>query len=35
MLEGVGFAEIECFGGLEGEELSRETRLVIRARNPA
>jgi SAM-dependent methyltransferase len=33
-LEGVGF-ETECFGDLEGGELSRETRLVIRARKPA
>lgn len=32
MLEGVGFSEVECFGDLEASELSRETRLVIRAR---
>lgn len=32
MLEQVGFVEIECFGDLEGGELSRETRLVLRAR---
>jgi ubiquinone/menaquinone biosynthesis C-methylase UbiE len=35
MLEAVGFSEIEGFGDLEGGELSRETRLVIRARKPA
>jgi hypothetical protein len=35
MLDGVGFGTIECFGGLEGGDLSRETRLVIRARKPA
>jgi ubiquinone/menaquinone biosynthesis C-methylase UbiE len=35
MLAGVGYAEVECFGDLEGTELSRETRLVIRARKPA
>jgi SAM-dependent methyltransferase len=29
-----GFAEIEYLGGLEREELSRETRLVILARKP-
>jgi ubiquinone/menaquinone biosynthesis C-methylase UbiE len=34
MLEAVGFSEVECFGDLEGAELSRETRLVIRARKP-
>jgi hypothetical protein len=35
MLAGVGYAGVECFGDLEGTELSRETRLVIRARKPA
>jgi SAM-dependent methyltransferase len=35
MLEGVGFSEVECFGDLEGAELSRETRLVVRARRGA
>jgi ubiquinone/menaquinone biosynthesis C-methylase UbiE len=35
MLESVGFGEIECFGDYEGGELSRETRLVVRARKPA
>lgn len=34
MLEQVGFARIECFGGYDGAELSRETRLVLRARKP-
>ena len=34
LLEAVGF-EAECFGDLEGGELSRETRLIIRARKPA
>ena len=32
MLADVGFGEIECFGNYEGAELTRETRLVIRAR---
>jgi SAM-dependent methyltransferase len=35
VLSGVGYAEVECFGDLERAELSRETRLVIRARKPA
>jgi hypothetical protein len=35
LLEGVGFGEIECFGDLEGGELSRETRLVVCARKAA
>jgi ubiquinone/menaquinone biosynthesis C-methylase UbiE len=35
MLAEAGFAEIECFGDYEGAELSRETRLVIRAIRPA
>ncbi|HEV3477978.1 MAG TPA: methyltransferase domain-containing protein [Gaiellaceae bacterium] len=35
MLEDVGYAEIECFGDYEGGELTRETRLVIRARKPS
>jgi SAM-dependent methyltransferase len=35
LLEGVGFGEIECFGDLDGGELSRETRLVVRARKSA
>jgi ubiquinone/menaquinone biosynthesis C-methylase UbiE len=34
MLQAVGFSEVECFGGFEGGELSRETRLVVRARKP-
>ncbi len=34
LLEDVGFAELECFGDLDGEELSRESRLVVRARKP-
>jgi SAM-dependent methyltransferase len=33
LLEDLGFVEIECFGDFEGAELSRETRLVVRARN--
>jgi SAM-dependent methyltransferase len=32
MLEGVGFGEIECFGDYDGADLTRETRLVVRAR---
>jgi ubiquinone/menaquinone biosynthesis C-methylase UbiE len=35
MLEQVGFSAVECFGDLEGAELSRETRLVVRARKPS
>lgn len=31
----VGFDEIECFGDYDGGELTRETRLVLRARKPA
>ena len=34
MLEAVGFVAIDCFGDLEDAELSRETRLVVRARKP-
>jgi SAM-dependent methyltransferase len=34
LLEDIGFAEIDCFGDLEGAPLSRETRLVVRARKP-
>jgi SAM-dependent methyltransferase len=35
MLEGVGFVEVEAFGDLQGGELTRESRLVVRARRPA
>ena len=35
LLEGAGFGEIECFGDYEGGELSRDTRLVVRARKAA
>jgi ubiquinone/menaquinone biosynthesis C-methylase UbiE len=35
LLEMVGFGQIECFGDLDGRELSRETRLVVRARKVA
>ena len=31
LLEDVGFAEIECFGDLDGGQLLRESRLVVRA----
>ena len=34
LLAEVGFAEIECFGDYEGGPLSRETRLVVRAKKP-
>jgi SAM-dependent methyltransferase len=34
LLEDVGFAEIECFGDFDGERLSHESRLVVRARKP-
>jgi ubiquinone/menaquinone biosynthesis C-methylase UbiE len=34
LLEDIGFGEIDCFGDLEGAELSRETRLAVRARRP-
>jgi SAM-dependent methyltransferase len=33
MLEDVGFGDVSCFGDYAGAELSRETRLVVRARN--
>jgi SAM-dependent methyltransferase len=32
MLDDVGFGPVSCFGDYEGGELTRETRLVIRAR---
>ena len=35
LLAEAGFAEIDCFGDYEGGPLSRETRLVVRARKPA
>lgn len=35
LLEDGGYREIECFGDFDGGELSRETRLVVRARKPA
>jgi SAM-dependent methyltransferase len=35
LLAAAGYSDVECFGDLEGGELSRETRLVIRARKPA
>jgi SAM-dependent methyltransferase len=35
ILAEIGYAEIDCFGDLEGGPLSRETRLVVRARKPA
>jgi ubiquinone/menaquinone biosynthesis C-methylase UbiE len=35
MLEGAGFGEIECFGDYEGGELTRHSRLVVRATRPA
>jgi SAM-dependent methyltransferase len=35
LLEGVGFGQIDCFGDLDGGGLSRETRLVVRARKVA
>ena len=35
LLAEVGFGEIECFGDLEGGDLTRETRLAVRARRPA
>jgi SAM-dependent methyltransferase len=34
LLTEVGFTNIECFGDFEGAPLSRETRLVVRARKP-
>ena len=34
LLAEVGFTGIECFGDFEGAPLSRETRLVVRARKP-
>ena len=35
LLTDVGFGAIECFGDLEGNELSIETRLTVRARKPS
>jgi SAM-dependent methyltransferase len=35
MLAGVGFGEIDAFGDYEGGELTREARLVVRARKAA
>jgi ubiquinone/menaquinone biosynthesis C-methylase UbiE len=34
LLEDIGFGEIDCFGDLEGADLSRETRMAVRARRP-
>lgn len=34
LLAEVGFTGIDCFGDFEGAPLSRETRLVVRARRP-
>jgi ubiquinone/menaquinone biosynthesis C-methylase UbiE len=35
MLAGVGFVDVEAFGDLQGGELTRESRLAVRARRPA
>lgn len=35
LVEGAGFVEVECFGGLDREPLSHETRLVVLARKPS
>jgi ubiquinone/menaquinone biosynthesis C-methylase UbiE len=35
MLDQLGFGEIQCFGDYDGAELTRETRLVVRATRPA
>ena len=35
LLAEVGFTNIDCFGDFEGAPLSRETRLVVRARKTA
>jgi ubiquinone/menaquinone biosynthesis C-methylase UbiE len=35
LLREIGFVEIDCYGDFEGAPLSRETRLVVRARKPA
>lgn len=34
LLKDVGFDYVDCFGDFEGAPLSRETRLVVRARKP-
>ena len=34
LLQDVGYGDIDCFGDFEGAPLSRETRLVVRARKP-
>jgi SAM-dependent methyltransferase len=35
LLRETGFGEIECFGDYDGGEVTRETRLVVRATRPA
>jgi ubiquinone/menaquinone biosynthesis C-methylase UbiE len=35
MVEAAGFSEITCFGDYSSGELTRESRLVVRARKPA
>lgn len=35
MLQTVGFVEVDAFGNLEGGELTRESRLAVRARKPS
>jgi SAM-dependent methyltransferase len=35
LLAEIGYVAIECFGDYEGAPLSRETRLVVKARKPA
>jgi hypothetical protein len=34
LVEEAGFTAVECYGGWDREELSRETRLVLVARVP-
>jgi SAM-dependent methyltransferase len=35
LVEGAGFAHVECFGSFDREPLSQQTRLVLLARKPA
>ncbi len=35
LLEEAGFARVECYGGLEREELSQRTRLVVLVHAPS
>ena len=34
LVEEAGFTGVECYGGLDGEELAIDTRLAVLARAP-